>query len=148
MGGPRAGAFEEGNCEMRDVLMVDGCRTPFARSGTDLAHLTSYDLGRAAVAGLMNRSGLSPDVVDLLVMGTVIQDPATSNLGREVALGAGLPSSCPAYTVTMACVSSLQSALNAVRAIRCGDADVVIAAGLRRSRMFPYDSVRGCGRRS
>src|SRR5660398_217007 len=77
----------------------------------------------------MNRSGLSPDVVDLLVMGTVIQDPATSNLGREVALGAGLPSSCPAYTVTMACVSSLQSALNAVRAIRCGDTPAVTAAG-------------------
>lgn len=114
---------------MREALMVYGCRTPFARSGTDLADFTSYDLGRTAVAGLINRLGLDPGVVDLLVMGTVLQDPATSNLGREVALGAGLPSSCPAYTVTMACVSSLQSALDGVRAIRCGDADVVIAAG-------------------
>jgi len=68
-------------------------------------------------------------VVDLLVMGTVISDPATSNLGREVVLASQLPSSCPAYTVSVACVSSLQSFLDAARAIATGGADVAIAAG-------------------
>ncbi len=111
------------------VFLVEGCRTPFVRSSTDFIDLTACDLGRAAVAGLLHRTRLDPELVDLLVVGTVIQDPRTSNLAREVGLGCGLPDSCPAYTVTVACVSSLQAALDGVRAIRCGDAEVVIAAG-------------------
>lgn len=111
------------------VFVVEGCRTPFLRSGTDFIDMTACDLGRAAVAGLLHRTRVDPAVIDLMVLGTVIQDPRTSNLAREVGLGCGLPDSCPAYTVTVACVSSLQAALDGVRAIRCGDADVVIAAG-------------------
>lgn len=111
------------------VFIVEGCRTPFLRSATDFIDMTACDLGRAAVAGLLHRTRLDPSLVDLLVLGTVIQDPRTSNLAREVGLGCSLPDSCPAYTVTVACVSSLQAALDGVRAIQCGDADVVIAAG-------------------
>ncbi len=111
------------------AVIVDGCRTPFCRSGTEFTDLTAYDLGRSAVASLLHRSRIDPALVDLLVMGTVIADPRTSNLGREVVLGAGLPDSCPAYTVTVACVSSLQSALDCVRAIETGAAQVAIAAG-------------------
>jgi acetyl-CoA acetyltransferase family protein len=115
--------------ELPRVVVVDGCRTPFLRSGTDFNDLTAYDLGRMAVAGLLHRTRIDPTQVGLLVMGTVVADVGTTNLGREVALGAGLPVSCPAYTVTVACVSSLQSALDGVRAIQTGAADVVIAAG-------------------
>jgi acetyl-CoA acetyltransferase family protein len=111
------------------VFVVEGCRTPFLRSGTDFVDLNTYDLGRAAVSGLLHRTRIDPAAIDLLVMGTVIQNPDTTNLGREVVLGCGLPKECPAYTVTVACVSSLQSVLDGVRAIACGDADVVIAAG-------------------
>jgi len=113
----------------RRVVVVDGCRTPFCRSGTVFTDLRSYDLGRMAVSGLLHRTAIDPEVVDLLVMGTVIADPATSNLGREVVLASQLPDSCPAYTVSVACVSSLQSFLDAARAIATGGADVAIAAG-------------------
>jgi len=82
-----------------------------------------------AVSGLLHRTAIDPEMVDLLVMGTVISDPATSNLGREVVLASQLPDSCPAYTVSVACVSSLQSFLDAARAIATGAADVAIAAG-------------------
>ena len=113
----------------RRVVVVDGCRTPFCRSGTAFTDLRSYDLGRMAVSGLLHRTAVAPGAVDLLVMGTVIADPATSNLGREVVLASQLPDSCPAYTVSVACVSSLQSFLDAARAIATGGADVAIAAG-------------------
>ena len=113
----------------RRVVVVDGCRTPFCRSGTAFTDLKSYDLGRMAVSGLLHRTAIDPEMVDLLVMGTVISDPATSNLGREVVLASQLPDSCPAYTVSVACVSSLQSFLDAARAIATGGADVAIAAG-------------------
>lgn len=111
------------------VVVVDGCRTPFCRSGTTFTDLRAFDLGTAAVSGLLHKSRVALDEVGLLVMGTVIADPATSNLGREVVLAAGLPSSCPAYTVTVACVSSLQSFVDCVRAIELGETDVAIAAG-------------------
>jgi len=113
----------------RRVVVIDGGRTPFCRSGTAFNDLRSYDLGRMAVSGLLNRSGIDPTLVDLLVMGTVIADPATSNLGREVVLGTQLPDSCPAFTCSVACVSSLQAFLECARAIQSGDADVAIAAG-------------------
>jgi len=111
------------------VFVIDGCRTPFLRSGGAFADLTACDLGRLAVSGLLHRTRVDPGAVDLLVMGTVVSDLATSNLGREVVLGCGLPASCPAYTVTVACVSSLQAALDGARAIRTGEAQAAIAAG-------------------
>ncbi len=113
----------------RNVVVIDGCRTPFCRSGTAFNDLTAYDLGRMAVSSLLNRTRIDPEAVDLLVMGNVIADPQTSNLGREVVLGSQLPTSCPAYTVSVACVSSLQSFLDCARAIQTGAADVAIAAG-------------------
>ena len=111
------------------VVVVDGCRTPFLRSGTEFFDLTGYDLGRAAVAGLLQRTRIDPEIVELLVLGTVLQDPRTTNLAREVGLASGLPHSCVAHTVTMACVSSLQAFLDAMRAIQTGAAEVAIAAG-------------------
>ncbi len=120
--------------------------------------MSSYELGRSAVAALLHRSRIDPALVDLLVMGTVIADPATSNLGREVALGSGLPDSCPAYSVTVACVSSLQSALDCIRAIETGAAQVAIAAGAEtlsdapiryqrsvRKRLIAAQKARGAG---
>ncbi len=142
----------------RRVVVVDGCRTPFCRSGTDFAELTAYDLGRMAVAALVQRTRIDPTIVELLVMGTVIADPRTSNLGREVVLSSGLPETCPAHTVTVACVSSLQAFLDAARAIETGAAEVAIAAGAEtlsdapirfrrpmRKRLIASQRVRGLG---
>jgi acetyl-CoA acyltransferase len=111
-----------------------------------------------AVSGLLHRTKINPKVIDLLVMGTVIADPATSNLGREVVLASQLPDSCPAYTVSVACVSSLQSFLDAARAIATGGADVAIAAGAEtlsdapirykrsvRKRLIAAQRARGLG---
>jgi acetyl-CoA acyltransferase len=113
----------------RRVVVVDGRRTPFCRSLTDFEDLTTYDLGRMAVSGLLHATRVDPEAVDLLVMGTVLADPRTTNLGREVVLGTHLPNTVPAHTVTMACVSSLQSFVDCARAIELGAADVAIAAG-------------------
>ncbi len=113
----------------RRVVVVDGCRTPFLRSGTGYSDLTAYDLGRMAVSSLLHRVPIEPEEVDLLVMGTVIQDADTSNVAREIGLAAGLPSSCPAYTVTVACVSANLAILNAANAIALGQADVAVAGG-------------------
>lgn len=111
------------------VVLVDGCRTPFLRSQTDFADLPSYRLGAMAIAGLLHRTRLDPAQIDRLVMGTVVAEPRTSNLAREVALAVGLPQSCPAYTVTAACTSSNVAIASAVEAIAAGTAEVVLAGG-------------------
>lgn len=141
-----------------DVVVIDGCRTPFARSGTAFTDLTAYDLGRVAVAGLLHRTRVDPGVVDLVVMGSVLSDPATSNLAREVGLGCGISTAAPATTVTVACVSSLQAIVDGVRAIQTGAATVVVAGGAEtfsdvpiryqrplRKRLIAAQKARGLG---
>jgi acetyl-CoA acyltransferase len=113
----------------RTAVLVDGCRLPFQRSGTGYTDLMAYDMARMALKGLLRRTGLDPATVDRVVMGCVIQDVETSNVAREAALGAGIPNHVPAFTVTMACISSNQAVTSGVDLIRAGLADRVIASG-------------------
>ena len=111
------------------AVLVDGCRLPFQRSGTGYTDLTAYDMGRMVLKGLLHRTGLDPAEVERVVMGCVIQDVETSNVAREASLAAGVPNHVPAFTVTMACISSNQAVTSGVDLIRGGIADVVIAGG-------------------
>lgn len=114
---------------LRRVVLVDGVRLPFAKSMTIYNDLLSYDLSREAIKGLLVKTGISPDAIDYVIMGTVIQEVRTSNIAREAALGAGLPKSCPAHTVTQACISSCQAIASAAEKIQSHRADIVIAGG-------------------
>lgn len=113
----------------RITVLVDGCRLPFQRSGTRYLDLMAYDMGRMVLKGLLSRTGLDPATVDRVVMGCVIQNVETSNVARESALAAGIPNHVPAFTVTMACISSNQAITSGMDLIRGGQADVVIAGG-------------------
>jgi len=113
----------------RAVVLVDGCRTPFLRSGTAYAQLTSYDLGRMALKGLLTRTGIDAAAIDRVIMGTVVQNVKTPNVAREAALGAGIPNSVPCFTVTMACISSNQAITSGAELIASGQADIVVAGG-------------------
>lgn len=117
------------NVHGRTVVVAGGCRTPFLRAGAAFADVMAYELGAMALRGLLDRTGLDPGAVDRVVMGTVLADPRTTNLAREAALAAGLPVSCPAFTVTAACASSNVAISGAVEAIASGAADVVVAGG-------------------
>ena len=108
------------NTTGRNVVLVDGCRTPFMRSGTEYFDLISYDLGRTVLRGLLTRTELEPHKVDRVIMGTVVQNVRTSNVARDAALGASIPMSVPAHTVTMACISSNQAITSGVDLIRTG----------------------------
>lgn len=110
-------------------MLVDGVRVPFMRSGGHYLDLLAYDLARSAVRGLLERTGLEPASLDRVIMGIVMQNPKTSNVAREAALGAGIPNSVPAYTVTMACISSNQAITSAAELVASGQADAVIAGG-------------------
>ncbi|MEX0684516.1 MAG: acetyl-CoA C-acyltransferase [Balneolales bacterium] len=113
----------------RRVVLVDGCRIPFQRSGTGYKNLMSYDLAREVLKGLIKKADFKPANIDRIIMGTVIQEVKTGNVARDSALAAGLPHNIPAQTVTMACISSNLAITSGIEAIQTGHADVVIAGG-------------------
>ncbi len=110
------------------VAVIAGCRTPFARSGSELKDMTAIELGTLAVRELMDRSGIPGEEVDHLVYGTVVHNPHAPNIAREVGL-ATLPETVPAVTVSRACASSNQAIADGVNLIERGYADVVVAGG-------------------
>ena len=114
----------------RKVVFIDGCRTPFLRSGTDYLNLMSYQLGHFAVKGLLVKTGIDPDLVDQVIMGNVISNIKTPNVARESALAAGIPSTSPCHTVSMACISANRAIADAFLEIQTGRSDVVIAGGV------------------
>ena len=111
------------------VAIIDACRTPFMRSGTAYYDLMAWELGRFAVKGLIARTGIEPSLIDYVIMGTVMADVATTNVAREIMLGAGLPGSIPAHTCTSACVSANIAVTSACDMIKSGQVDTVIAGG-------------------
>jgi acetyl-CoA acyltransferase len=113
----------------RTPVFVDGCRLPFQRAGTGYADLRAYDLGRMVLRSLLRRTQVPPAQIDRVALGCVVQDVNTSNVARESALAAGLPNTVPAFTVTMACISSNQAITSGVDLVRAGQADVVVAGG-------------------
>lgn len=98
-------------------------------SGTAYNNMMAQELGRAAIKGLLTRTAIEPEKLDYIAFGTVIQEVRTSNLARECALGAGVPNSVPAHTVTMACISANQAVSTVAALINSGQASAAIAGG-------------------
>ncbi|MCO5248768.1 MAG: thiolase family protein [Chitinophagales bacterium] len=114
---------------MKKVVFIDGVRTPFLRAGTDYMDLMSYQLGQYAIRGLLDRTGIDPNVVDRVIYGNVISNVRTENPARESALNAGLPIKVPCNTVKQACISANQAISNSVDNIQLGRSDVIISGG-------------------
>ncbi|XP_042230114.1 trifunctional enzyme subunit beta, mitochondrial-like [Homarus americanus] len=114
----------------KNIVLVDGVRTPFLMSGTQYQKLMPHDLARHTLKGLASRIGLDKSCVDYICMGTVIQEVKTSNVAREAALGAGFSDKTPAHTVTMACISSNQAITTCAGMMHAGVYDVCIAGGV------------------
>src|SRR5690242_3767223 len=113
----------------RRVAIVGGVRTPFAKAGTALKNFTAIELGKFAVAELIQRANLDGKNVDAVVYGTVVQSVVAPNIAREIALMPMLPRGTEAYTVSRACASANQAITDAADQIVLGHHDVVIAGG-------------------
>jgi len=126
----QARSFASAKAAAKRVVVVDGGRLPFARSGTLYKDVIAYDMLRDAFKGVLAKAALDPSKIDYVIAGTVIQEVRTSNIAREAALGAGIPKSVPAHTVTQACISSSQAICSGAEKILAGQADVVLAGGV------------------
>ena len=121
----------------RRVAIMNGCRTPFAKSGTVFKDLTAIDLGTLAVRELMNRAELEGGEVDEVVYGTVVHSVKAPNIAREVALKSGIPPRVPAFSVSRACASSNQAITSGAEKIALGQGDVVVAGGAESLTNIP-----------
>jgi acetyl-CoA acyltransferase len=113
----------------RRAVIVAGCRTPFARSGTVFRDMTAVDLAKVCLRELVERTEVDPASIGTVVLGQVVPSVKAPNLAREAALGAGLPKSIPAHTVNRACASASQAIADVASAILLGQVEVGIAGG-------------------
>lgn len=123
---------------MRQVVIVDGVRTPIGAFGGSLRDVHAADLGALVIREALRRSRVEPAWVDDVIMGCVGQVAESAFIARMCALRAGLPVESNAYTVNRLCGSGLQAILSAAQAIRAGDADVVLAGGTENMSQLPY----------
>jgi acetyl-CoA acyltransferase len=111
------------------VAVLEACRTPFAKAGSDLKEMDTIDLAGAAAAVCVARSGVDPDEIDAAIFGVVVPALHGPNLGREVVFRAALPMTLPGTTVNLACASSNRAITSGAEAILLGEAEIVLAGG-------------------
>ncbi|AUF94857.1 acetyl-CoA C-acetyltransferase [Pseudomonas shirazensis] len=123
---------------MHEVVIVAATRTAIGSFQGALASVPAVDLGAAVIKRLLEQTGLDPAQVDEVILGQVLTAGAGQNPARQAAVKAGLPFSVPALTLNKVCGSGLKALHLATQAIRCGDADVVIAGGQENMSLAPY----------
>ena len=123
---------------MRDIYVVNCCRTAIGSFGGSLKDVPAAKLGSIVVKEALNRAGVAPENVDEVMFGCILTAGLGQNVARQVALGAGIPVEVPAYTVGMVCGSGMKSVIEAARAIACGDAEVIVAGGTENMSAAPY----------
>ena len=123
---------------MRDVVIVAAGRTPVGAFNGSLASVKASDLGAAVIKSLLEKTGLDPASVDEVILGQVLTAGCGQNPARQASLGAGLPVEVPAMTINKVCGSGLKALQLATQAIRCGDAEIVIAGGQENMSQSPH----------
>ncbi len=123
---------------MKDIYIVNCCRTAVGSFGGSLKDTPAADLGAVVIKEALNRAGVKPEQVDEVMMGCILTAALGQNPARQAAVKAGIPFGVPAYTVGMVCGSGMKAVIEAARAIACGDAEIVVAGGMENMSAAPY----------
>ncbi|HCN89674.1 MAG TPA: acetyl-CoA C-acetyltransferase, partial [Oxalobacteraceae bacterium] len=114
---------------MDDVVIVAALRTAVGKFGGTLAKIPASELGAQVIRGLLAKTGIKPEMVSEVILGQVLTAGCGQNPARQAAIRSGLPDIVPAMTIGKVCGSGLKATHLAAQAIKCGDADIVIAGG-------------------
>ena len=128
---------------MEKVIIASACRTAIGKFGGTLANVSAAELGSIVIKEAIARAGITPDAVDQVYMGCVIQAGLGQNVARQSSIKAGIPVKTPAVTLNVVCGSGLEAVNTAARMIECGDADVVVAGGTENMDMAPFAMMKG-----
>ena len=124
---------------MKDLIIVDGARTPMAEYNGHFADISALDLGAIAAREALNRSGFEPAEVDHVIVGNALQTSGDAIYGaRHVGLKAGVPVSVPALTVNRLCGSGIQSIISGAEQILLGESETVLAGGMENMSQAPH----------
>jgi acetyl-CoA acetyltransferase family protein len=121
----------------RDVVIVDGVRTPYAKANTELKDVPVQDLGRIVTVELLARTGFDGADLDEVIFGNIAQPPDAVNVARVASLYAGVPARVPAFTVNRLCGSGLEAIVEAAYRIAAGDAEAIVAGGIESMSNIP-----------
>ena len=122
----------------KKVVIASACRTAIGTMGGSLSTTPAAELGAIVIKEALNRAGVTPEAVDQVYMGCVIQAGLGQNVARQASIKAGLPIEVPAVTMNVVCGSGLNCVNQAAQMIMAGDADVVVAGGMENMSMAPY----------
>jgi acetyl-CoA C-acetyltransferase len=123
---------------MADAFLLSAARTPIGKYLGGLSELPAPELGAIAIAEAMKRAAVSPEQVEEVIMGCVLQAGLGQNPARQAALKGGLPPTISCVTVNKVCGSGLQAVMQAAQAIRAGDAELIVAGGMESMSRAPY----------
>ena len=120
------------------VVIVSAVRTPIGSFMGGLSTVTAPQLGAAAIKGALNKINLSPELIDEVIMGNVVQAGVGQAPARQAAILAGLPNTTIATTINKVCASGMKAVMQGAQAIMAGDAEIVIAGGMENMSLIPH----------
>jgi acetyl-CoA C-acetyltransferase len=123
---------------MEEVVIVAAARTAVGKFGGSLAKIPASELGAHVIKGLLARTGIDPNLISEAILGQVLTAGVGQNPARQAVIKAGLPNAIPAYTINKVCGSGLKATHLATQAIRCGDANIIIAGGQENMSAAPH----------
>src|SRR3954454_629851 len=123
---------------MAGSVILAGARTPIGKLSGAFASFDATDLGGFAIKAALERAGISPDQVDYVFMGQVLQAGTGQITARQAAVNAGIPMTIPATTINKVCLSGLNALHLADQAIAMGEADIVVAGGMESMTKAPH----------
>jgi acetyl-CoA C-acetyltransferase len=123
---------------MTKTVIVSAARTAIGNFNGALATVSAIDLGKTVIDEALKRAALDAGLVNEVIMGNVLQAGLGQNPARQAALGAGIPSTVPAFTINKVCGSGLKSVVLATQSILTGDNDIVVAGGMENMSQAPY----------
>ncbi len=123
---------------MSDIVIAGALRTAIGKFGGTLAKVPAPELGATVVRALLAQSGVKPDQVSEVILGQVLTAGSGQNPARQTLIKSGIPKEVPAMTINVVCGSGLKAVMLAAQAVRCGDADIVIAGGQENMSASPH----------
>ena len=123
---------------MQEVVIVAATRTAIGSFGGQFAEVPAHQLGATVIRALLEQPGIEPASVDEVILGQVLTAGCGQNPARQAAIHGGLPNSVPALNINKVCGSGLKAVHLAAQAIRCGDAQIMIAGGQESMSLSPH----------
>ena len=123
---------------MDDIVIVAALRTAVGKFGGAAAKVTAADMGAHVIKGLLANTGVNPELISEVILGQVLTAGCGQNPARQAVIRSGLPNMVPAFTVGKVCGSGLKATHLAAQALKCGDADIIIAGGQENMSASPH----------